>query len=200
MTTPANDSERSRRQMASAARSHVSSRLGDLWLSFLARGILAAVLGLSALIWPSTTVEFLIILVGIFCLADGVTGLFGVMRTADRGSGLAQALLSLAAGTLLLFWPDATARILLVVFGAWLMLTGVSQIFAARREVLVGSDRSVMTTIGVGTAVTGLVLIIWPGTGVVAISWVIALAALLLAALLIFLAQWLKRLKARVDA
>jgi uncharacterized membrane protein HdeD (DUF308 family) len=80
------------------------------------------------------------------------------------------------------------------------MLTGASQIFTARREVLVGSDRSVMTMIGVGAAVIGLVLIIWPGTGVVAISWVIALAALLLAALLIFLAQRLKRLKARVDA
>ena len=31
-------------------------------------------------------------------------------------------------------------------------------------------------------------LLTWPGTGVVAISWIIGLAALLLAALLIFLA------------
>jgi uncharacterized membrane protein HdeD (DUF308 family) len=42
-------------------------------------------------------------------------------------------------------------------------------------------------------------LLIWPGTGVVAISWIIALAALMLAALLIFLALRLKRLKQRVD-
>jgi hypothetical protein len=40
---------------------------------------------------------------------------------------------------------------------------------------------------------------IWPGTGVVAISGIIALAALMLAALLIFLALRFKRFKKRVD-
>jgi uncharacterized membrane protein HdeD (DUF308 family) len=47
--------------------------------------------------------------------------------------------------------------------------------------------------------VVGLVLLIWPGTGVVVISWIIALAALLFAALLIFLALRFQRLKKRVD-
>ena len=56
-----------------------------------------------------------------------------------------------------------------------------------------------MTTMGGAVAVVGLILLIWPGTGVVAISWIIALAALTLAALLIFLALRLKRLKKRVD-
>jgi uncharacterized membrane protein HdeD (DUF308 family) len=56
-----------------------------------------------------------------------------------------------------------------------------------------------MTAMGGAVAVVGLVLLIWPGTGVVAISWIIALAALMLAALMIFLALRLKRLKKRVD-
>ena len=42
-------------------------------------------------------------------------------------------------------------------------------------------------------------MLIWPGTGVVAISWIIALVALLFAALLIFLALRLRRFKKRVD-
>jgi hypothetical protein len=41
--------------------------------------------------------------------------------------------------------------------------------------------------------------LIWSGSGVVAISWIIALAALLFAALLIFLALRFQRLKKRVD-
>jgi uncharacterized membrane protein HdeD (DUF308 family) len=53
---------------------------------------------------------------------------------------------------------------------------------------------------GGAVAVIGLVLLIWPGTGVIAISWIIALAALLFAVLLIFLALRLKRLKKRVDS
>jgi hypothetical protein len=48
------------------------------------------------------------------------------------------------------------------------------------------TDRGLMTTMGGAVAVVGLVLLIWPGTGVVAISWIIALVAQLFAALLIF--------------
>lgn len=200
MTTPTNDPEDRRRQAAAAVRGRVSARLGDLWWWFMVRGALAAVLGLCALIWPGVTLEILIVLVGIFCLADGLTGLFGALRAADRASGLAQALVSLAAGLVLLFWPGATIRVLLVVFGAWLLFIGIGQILAARREALDADDRRVMTTIGGLAALIGLVLVVWPGSGVVAISWLIAIAALLLAALLVFVALRLKRVKARADA
>jgi len=79
------------------------------------------------------------------------------------------------------------------------LFTGVSRILGARRANAEDTDRGLMTTMGGAVAVIGLVLLIWPGTGVVAISWIIALGALLLAALLIFLALRLKRLKKRVD-
>ncbi len=75
-----------------------------------------------------------------------------------------------------------------MVFGGWALFTGVSHILAARRANVEDTDRGPMTTMGaVVTVVTvvGLVLLIWPGTGLVAISWIIALAALLFAALLI---------------
>jgi uncharacterized membrane protein HdeD (DUF308 family) len=152
------------------------------------------------LFWPSATLALLLTLVGVFCIIDGLTGLLGVFRTSGGGPALIQPLVSLAVGAVLLFWPGATVKTLLVVFGAWLLFVGVSQIISARREVLVGGDRSVMTTIGGLTAAIGLVLIVWPGTGVVAISWVIAIAALAVAALLIFLALRLKRVKERMDS
>jgi uncharacterized membrane protein HdeD (DUF308 family) len=86
-----------------------------------------------------------------------------------------------------------------MVFGGWALFTGVSHILATRRANVGETDRGLTTTIGGAVAVVGLVLLIWPGTGVVAISWIIALAALLLATLLIFLALHLKRFKKRVD-
>jgi uncharacterized membrane protein HdeD (DUF308 family) len=85
-----------------------------------------------------------------------------------------------------------------MVFGGWAFFTGVSHILAARRANVEDTDRGLMTTMGGAVAVIGLVLLIWRGTGVVAISWIIALAALMLAAFLIFLALRLKRLKKRV--
>jgi uncharacterized membrane protein HdeD (DUF308 family) len=95
--------------------------------------------------------------------------------------------------------PSTSARTLLMVFGGWALFTGVSHILAARRANIEDTDRGPMTTMGAVVTVVGLVLLIWPGTGVVAISWIIALAALLFATLLIFLALHLKWLKKRVD-
>ena len=73
-----------------------------------------------------------------------------------------------------------------MVFGGWALFTGVSHILAPRRANVEDTDRGLMTTMGGAVAVVGLVLLIWPGTGVVAISWIIALVAQLFAALLIF--------------
>jgi len=43
------------------------------------------------------------------------------------------------------------------------------------------------------------VFIFWPETGVVAISWLIALGALVIGGLLVYLATRLKRVRTRVD-
>jgi len=177
----------------------VSSKLGDIWWAFMLRGVFAGVLGICALIWPTLSFTILTRLVGLYLVADGLPGLLGALRASASGTYLLQAIVSLAAGGVLLFLPSASARALLTVFGGWALFTGVSHTLAARRAKVEDTDRGPMTTMGGAVTVVGLVLLIWPGTGVVAISWIIALAALLFAALLIFLALHLKGLKKRVD-
>jgi hypothetical protein len=44
------------------------------------------------------------------------------------------------------------------------------------------------------------VLIVWPGAAVVTLSWVIAIAALLMAAVLFFLGMRFKQMQARLEA
>jgi uncharacterized membrane protein HdeD (DUF308 family) len=185
------------KDFAADMRTRASDRLGDVWWTFMLRGLLAAALGLCALIWPTLSLEILLRLVGIYCLADGVAGLVGAIRSGERPS-LLQAVFGIFVGLVLLVWPGASTRLLLMVFGAWALVTGISQMIAARS--LDPEHRGPRTAIGVIAAVVGLVLLLWPGTGIVTISWVIALAALILAALLIFLALRLKGLKTRIDA
>jgi uncharacterized membrane protein HdeD (DUF308 family) len=185
--------------LAAGMQSRVSDKLGDIWWAFMLRGLFAGVLGIFALIWPTPTLTILTRMIGLYCLADGLSGLVGALRASDRGNYLLQAVVSLVVGGFLLFWPSTSVRTLLRVFGGWALFTGVSNILAARRANVEKADPGLMTTIGGAVAVVGLVLLIWPGTGVVAISWIIALAALLLAALLIFLALRLRRFKKRVD-
>src|ERR1700687_5803248 len=185
--------------LAAGIQSRVSGKLGDIWWAFMLRGVFAGVLGICALIWPTLSFTMLTRMVGLYCLADGLPGLVGALRASDRGTYLLQAVVSLAVGGVLLFLPSASARTLLMVFGGWALFTGISNILAARRANVEDTDRRLTTTMGGAVAVVGLVLLIWPGTGVVAISWLIAIAALILAALLIFLPLRLKRLKKRVD-
>jgi uncharacterized membrane protein HdeD (DUF308 family) len=179
------------------ARDRVSDKLGDMWWAFMVRGALAAALGVCALIWPSASLAILLRLVGIYCLLDGLTGSLGAFRASERGAHLLQAILGLVVGVLLLFWPEGSVRTLLVIFGIWTLLTGVSQIWAGRQQE--AGERSAMTTIGWVAAVAGLILIVWPGTGVVTIAWLIGIVALLLGVALIWLALRLKRLQARVE-
>ena len=164
-----------------------------MWWAYMIRGVLAGILGLCALFWPSATVGLLVTLVGIFCLVEGTTGVAGAIRAPERGFGLAPGLIGIAVGLILLFWPGATVRTLLIVFGAWLLVIGISQILSALGASFERDDRNFFMSIGGVVAAIGLVLIVWPGTGVVAISWVIAIPALVLSALLIFLALRLKR-------
>ncbi len=185
--------------LAAGVQSRVSGRLGDIWWAFMLRGAFAAVLGICAIIWPTLSFTILTRMIGLYLLADGLPGLVGALRASDRGTYLLQAVVSLVVGGLLLSWPSTSVRTLLMVFGGWALFTGVSNILAARRANVEDTERGLMTTMGGAVAVVGLILLIWPGTGVVAISWIVALAALLLAALLIFLALRLKRLKKRVD-
>src|SRR5713101_1617661 len=159
--------------LAVGMQSRVSAKLGDIWWAFMLRGVFAGVLGICALIWPTLSFTILTRMVGLYCLADGLPGLVAALRASDRGTYLLQAVVSLAVGGLLLFWPSTSVRTLLMVFGGWALFTGLSHILAARPANVEDADRGLMTTMGGAVAVVGLVLLIWPGTGVVTMSWII---------------------------
>jgi uncharacterized membrane protein HdeD (DUF308 family) len=195
------DEERNRISMlAQGAAGQVSGRLGHLWWFFLLRGIFAAILGIVALVWPSASLAILTALVGIFFVADGAAGLWAALRNRALDENLLQPILGVAIGAVLLFWPGVTVRLVLVILGIWALAFGVSQMLEARRIIPDESkERGSVVTVGGIAAVLGAILILWPGTGVIAVSWVIAIAAFIVAALLIFLALRTKRLNDRLD-
>ena len=175
-------------------REQVSIHTGMAWRYYLVRGLLAGALGLCALIWPTISLSILLALVGIYCLVDGATGLAAAITASASGSQILQAIFGLVVGAVLLFWPGGTIKFLLVVFGAWMLFSGISQLFLARRMSIYQIEGGWFTGIGAVAIVFGVILIFWPGTGVVAIAWTIAAAGLLISALLISLAMRFKRL------
>lgn len=186
-------------QAAAEAKIRISDRLGDAWWSLLARGLLAVALGLAALFWPKATIALLVRLVGLYVLFDGVMNLLGAFRARMLGAYLVPGLISVAIGLVLLFWPDVTGRFLMIIVGLWALFQGVTLFIAGRQADSGDPDRGLVISLGTVASIVGLVLVIWPGTGVVTISWLIAISALLIGALLISFATRIRRVEKRVD-
>jgi len=174
-------------------------RMGRIWWVFILRGLLAAALGVFALIWPTEIVEIMVLLVGAYLIADGVMRLVLALRQAAPGGWLLQPVTSMVIGLIVVLWPGQSARVLFMVLGAGALFIGISYVVTARRYALDAVDRRLATSAGIVAAVLGTILMIWPGVAVVSVSWMIAALALLAAAVLIFLGVRFKRSQARIE-
>jgi uncharacterized membrane protein HdeD (DUF308 family) len=100
------------------------------------RGILAIAFGVAALAWPGLTLVVLVTLFGAYAIVDGVIAILAVMRHQERGRWwvvLVEGILGVAAGLVALAVPGITAVALVLIIGAWAILTGVMEIAAAVR-------------------------------------------------------------------
>ena len=185
---------------AVAAKQHVDAKLGDIWWAILLRGLLALGLAACAFVWPERTLGIFIKLLGAYFVIDGVIGAIGTYRSGDRASPLMQTIVSLAIGLVLLLWTGISAKLFLILVGIWLALQGFSLFLAAFRMAPGERVRAPTMAIGAVMVLVGAVFVFWTDTGVVAISWLIGLGALVIGSLLIYLATRVKRLQATIDS
>ncbi len=148
------------------------------WWLIEIRGVAAIAFGIMAFLWPGLTLIVLITLFAAFMLIDGVTLLVALARgdTATRGHRLAVGLmgiLSIAAGIIAIAVPGLTALSLLYLVAFWAIALGVSQLIAAfrlRRDV---SGELWLVIGGLLTIVFGVLLLAFPGTGLVSLIWLV---------------------------
>lgn len=176
-------------------RDALGDQLTDLWWTFLLRGILAGVLGIAALFWPTGSISLLIRLVGVLLVLDGGLTLLGFGRRGLIGGFGIGALL---IGLILLIWPEGVARLAFFLLGAWALIVGIGSLMAWRQLPDAHPDASTMRNSGVVALLIGLVLLFWPGSGMVALGWAIAFSALAFAAVMLWLAMRFKRAHDRV--
>ena len=191
--------EKKLQKVAAGAQQRVGSKLGDIWWTFMLRGLLALALAACALFWPQKTMGLMVKLLGAYFIIDGLAGAIGAFRAQSKGSHLMQVIVSLAVGLVLLFWTGVSAKLFLIVVGVWALLQGAGMYLSSRKLESEEEQSGLVGSIGVVMALIGLVLIFWPNTGVVAISWLITLASLVVGCLLVYLATRLKRVKKRID-
>jgi uncharacterized membrane protein HdeD (DUF308 family) len=176
----------------------VSSKLASGWRFLVIRGGIALLLGAWVIFWPNVSLRWLAVAVGSYCLADGLTALIAALRQSQLREQLFQALLILAIGALLLFWPGATVRTVLALLGAVAVIAGFSQFVSARRLPTGTPERKLLMKVSLLVTAVGLVLAVWPGSGVSVLAVIVGIALVLIGALLVFLGTRLKNLQARI--
>ncbi|WP_037310583.1 HdeD family acid-resistance protein [Ruegeria halocynthiae] len=176
-------------------RDALGDQLANLWWTFLLRGLLAGALGVAALFWPTNSIAMLLRLVGLLLILDGGLTLLGFGRRGLIGGVGIGALL---IGLVLLIWPEGVARLTFFLLGAWALIVGVGSLLAWRQMPDRNPDAPTIRNSGIVALVIGLVLIFWPGSGMVALGWAIAFSALAFAAVMFFLTVRFKRAHDRV--
>jgi uncharacterized membrane protein HdeD (DUF308 family) len=166
--------------------------LSRYWWLLALRGVAAILFGILAFIWPQLTLEVLIILFGVYVLIDGVSNIitaFSRRETNDRWwVMLLEGVVGILAGVLTFLYPSLTAVILLYFIAAWAILTGVLEIVAAVRLRQEITGEWALALSGIFSIIFGILLVLFPGTGALAVVWIIGTYAIIFGALLIYLA------------
>ena len=144
------------------------------------RGIAAILFGILVWVWPVIVLHVLVILFGIFALASGIFAILSGVRaptTKSRWLLIIEGILAVLAGIVALAWPAITAVALLFVIAVWAILTGITEIFGAFRTGRAGALEWLLILSGIVSIIFGILLIIWPGLGLLALVWLIGIYA-----------------------
>ena len=162
------------------------------WWLLALRGVLAIIFGVLAFIWPGTTLIVLVLMFGAYALVEGI---FTIILAFSDQKGkqrwwvmLIEGLVGVAAGIITFLWPGISALALLFVIAAWAIVTGILEIVAAvrlRREI---EGEWLLAISGIASIIFGVLMVIWPGAGALAVIWLIGSYAIIFGVLFLFLA------------
>ncbi len=99
---------------------------------WLVRGIASVIFGVLTIVNPGASIAALVVLYGIYALADGAFLLgFAFFGDGPKAPYVVRGLISIAAGVLTFLYPGLTATSLYILIGVWAIAAGVMEIVAA---------------------------------------------------------------------
>ena len=182
----------------------VLPQLARRWWAFVLRGVVAILFGVLAFVRPVITLEVLVLLFAFWALIDGVFALIGSVGAAEAHEPwwplTLIGLLGIAAGVVALKWPGITALALLFVVAYWSIFRGILEIAAAvrLRNMIRGEVWLILG--GIASIVFGVLLVINPGAGLLAVIWLVGIYALIFGISLLMLGFRFKNLAGALPA
>lgn len=162
------------------------------WLGL--RGLLTVLFGILALARPGVGLAMLIAIFAFYAFADGLTALVEGFRGARHGANrvllFLEGLVGIAAGVLALAMPGPVAIVVLVIIAVRALALGILEAAAA---IGYGHELANPWLVGLGglaSIVFGILLLVHPSAGLLALAWLVGLYALVVGALEVAAAFW----------
>lgn len=159
------------------------------WWALALRGIAAIIFGVLAFIWPGLTLLVFVTLFAFYAIIDGIFATMAAVRgqsTEEKWWALLlEGVLGITAGALALFLPGITALILLYIIAFRSLIFGIFEIVTAirlRREI---SNEWMAVLSGVASVLFGVLLLLFPGAGALAVIFWIGAYAVIFGVLLL---------------
>jgi uncharacterized membrane protein HdeD (DUF308 family) len=153
------------------------------WWSFVLRGLVAILFAIMAFFIPGMALLTLVYIFGFYAIADGAFNIMGAMhRSAPDQTPwwalLIEGIFGIIAGCLAFFLPGITAVVLLYVIAGWAIATGIMELVASVRLRTQMRGEWVLAIAGLLSVLFGLMLLFFPGAGILAVLlWTGAYAA-----------------------
>jgi uncharacterized membrane protein HdeD (DUF308 family) len=162
------------------------------WWLLALRGLVAVLFGVLAFVWPGITLITLVWLFGAFALVNGLLSLVLAAKAPKGyprfGSLIFGGLLGILAGLVTFVMPGITALGLLILIAVWALVTGILEIIAAIKLRKIITNEWLLILAGIASVAFGVILLLRPAAGALALIWWFGAWALIFGILMIVLA------------
>jgi uncharacterized membrane protein HdeD (DUF308 family) len=172
------------------------------WRALAARGVLAILFGFFALTRPGIALPVLVMGFGVAVLLSGILAIAAGVRADENDERswplTTEGLIAVALGLVALLRPDAAARFWLFVVAGFALVSGILHIFAAIKLRQDMRDEKVLIINGVLTAAFGVMMVLLPWAGLLALGLLVGASSFCFGLLLLVVAfrlrtRWLSR-------
>ena len=143
--------------------------IGRNWWLFVVLGLICVVTGILAIVWPDITLLTLGIFAGIYLIMTAILEIIDAIFGDPGGRALSAMLgvISLIAGLIFLRRPGESLVAIVVVAGIFLVAEGLIRVVRAFSS---SGARWWGVTLGLVDAIVGIVILSWPGIGLVTLA------------------------------
>lgn len=172
------------------------------WWSFLARGLIAIILGIILIAMPGITGTTVIVLVGLLVLLEGLVNVVLAITRGIKGYSwgwtLAWGLISILIGGLILSRPSTALTVVIILAGLWAIVVGIIML-AFSFDLPPDTGRGFVGILGFLSIVMGIIILAYPAGSAYAVAVLVGIYALIRGVYEIILAVMARALQRRIE-